>query len=70
MGDFDWVFVMIQGCGEWWVSLVLIFGSCFMVMIFVLVLVVCGIGFCVGYEDVVVVGVVDGNVGVLGDDLL
>lgn len=67
-GDLDRVFATIQGRGEWRVSPAPTPGSRFMVTTPVSVSAVRGTGFRVGYEDAAVVGVVDGNVGVSGDD--
>lgn len=68
-GDLDRVFATSQGRGEWRVSPAPTPNSRFMVTTPVSVSAVRGTGFRVGYEGGAVVGVVEGNVGVSGNDV-
>ncbi len=68
-GDLDRVFATIHGQGEWRASPAPTPDSRFMVTTPVSVSAVRGTGFRVGYEDAAAVGVVEGLVGVSGEDL-
>ncbi len=67
-GDLDRVFATAQGRGEWRVTPAPTPDSRFMVTTPVSVSAVRGTGFRVGYDGAAAVGVVDGTVGVSGND--